>query len=97
MNWGKYYLEHEYAPSQYHLRELDNLKPSMRFNGNNFQEWRVRLRKRVTELAGGFPEKRIDLEPRPLWRKKHQSGNYRKVYPQKRTGSGNAGLPLYSR
>ncbi len=92
MNWEKYYRQHEFSPSQYHLREMDNLKPSMRFDCNDCKNWREKLRAKLEELIGGFPSSKVDLNPRLSWRKPHEFGTIEKYILTSEPGSE---MPVY--
>ena len=75
------------SPSLFHRRLMDDMEPSMAFDGGDVVEWQARLRPKVRELVG-FPDgERIPLNPRSLWKRKHPYGTIEKLVFHSEPGS----------
>ncbi len=67
------------SPSLFHRQLMDDIQPSMSFDGGDVAEWQARLRPKVRELVG-FPDgDRIPLNPRSLWKRDHSYGTIEKL------------------
>jgi len=71
----KFYL----SPSDVHHRQTASTKPSLSYEGGAVRPWQARLRKKLTELIGAMPEKRVPLRVRKLWTRKHPLGTIEKI------------------
>jgi dienelactone hydrolase len=67
------------SPSEYHSNIMDTIKPLMKFDCKNAIEWQQKLKSKLKELLGDFPEKRIPLNPKTLWKRPHEFGSIEKI------------------
>lgn len=80
-------IEPTLSPSLFHRRLMDNMQPSMAFDGGDVGGWQARLRPKVRELVG-FPNgERIPLNPRSLWKRDHPYGTIEKLVFNSEPGS----------
>jgi hypothetical protein len=74
---GEFDLADRYLDSlPFTLSNYDTIKPSMSFAANNqaaARAWQITARRKLVELLGGFPAKRVSLEPRVLETKKFKA------------------------
>ena len=57
-----------FAPSRYHLHLMEQTERELAWRGGPFAVWQERLRARLLELVGGFPERRGPLDVEELER-----------------------------
>lgn len=67
------------SPSENHKYLLSKIKPSMSFQGGEFRPWQGKLRRKLRELLGEFPERRPSLRVRSLWKREHPLGTIEKL------------------
>ena len=67
------------SPSEYHHHIMNNMKPSMKYTGGDVTKWKNTLKPKILELLGEFPEERIPLNPKTLWKKQHELGTIEKI------------------
>jgi dienelactone hydrolase len=67
------------SPSEYHSKIMDTIKPLMKFDGKNTIEWQKQLKSKIKELLGDFPEERIPLNPKTIWKRPHKFGIIEKI------------------
>lgn len=87
--------EMEFAPSKYLKSLRDKIVPELSFSAKNKQEfskWRGRIAKKLTELLGGFSEKKCPLNPQVFERVETESYIREKVVIESNPGSL---VPLY--
>ena len=75
------------SPSLYHRQLMDAMQPSMSFDGGDVEEWRARLRPKVSELVGLPDGDRIPLNPVSLWKRDHSQGTIEKLVFHSEPGS----------
>src|SRR5213083_1060977 len=72
---------------QFSLSSYETIKPSMSFTATNeaaARLWQKRVRRKLTELLGGFPSARVALQPRILEKKKFNTYTREKIVFQSR-------------
>ncbi len=57
-----------YSPSQYHLNLMKKTEPELAWRGGEFQDWQSRLRRRLRDLIGDFPDAKAPLDAEELER-----------------------------
>ena len=67
------------SPSLYHRRVMAELPPAMRYDGGDVKRWQQRLRRKVRELMGRWPQDRVPLNVRSLWKRDHAPGSIEKI------------------
>ncbi len=80
------------SPSEYHRSVMKQLVPAMRYAGGDLSAWRRRLRRKVTDLVGGFPDSRGPLRVRRVWSRPHPLGTIEKIVF---TSEPHADVPAY--
>ena len=77
-----------FAPSIYHRRIMDQLRPSLSFEcGDDVKAWQVRLRRTLRRLLGPAPQSKAPLKPRVLWTRPHRLGSIQKILFTSEPGS----------
>ena len=56
--------EHHFAPSAYHLHQMEQMQQELAWRGQDFEPWQAELRARLLDLIGGFPQERCPLNVR---------------------------------
>lgn len=72
---------------QFSLASYESIKPSMSFSATNevaARAWQKRVRRKLTELLGGFPATRSPLQPRSLEKKEFDGYTREKIIFQSR-------------
>ena len=67
------------SPSVCHRYIMDRTKQELAYRGGNVKKWQTKLRRKLKELVGDFPEKRVPLNVRSIWKKKHKLGTIEKI------------------
>lgn len=67
------------SPSVLHRRLMDKTEQKLAWRGGDFKKWRSTLRKKLRELVGELPAKRVPLRVRSLWKQEHKLGTIEKV------------------
>jgi len=71
--------DYRFVPSQYHLNLLQKTERQMAWKGQPFEKWQGKLRSKLIELMGGFPEQRCPLNVREIEREETEDYVRRKV------------------
>ena len=59
---------------------MRSTKQEMTYDGGDVRKWQRRFRRKLAELLGyDFNEKRVNLDVRSLWKKKHELGTIEKI------------------
>lgn len=75
------------SPSELHNILLENNVPALRFDNGDVWTWQNRLRRKLRQLVGEIPKKRLPLNPRTLWRQTHPLGIIEKIILSAEPGS----------
>jgi dienelactone hydrolase len=67
------------SPSAYHHHLMHQTQPSLSYRGGDALPWQPRLREKLMELLGGFPQDRPPLNVRTLWQREHPLGHIEKL------------------
>lgn len=67
------------SPSVYHRNLLLANVPALGYHQGDVRKWRTKLRRKLRQLIGDFPEKRCRLHPRQLWLRQHPLGTIEKI------------------
>lgn len=67
------------SPTEHHGYLMSKLKPQMHFAGDKILPWQKKLRKKLQQLMGEMPAKKVALSPKRLWFKKHDLGTIEKI------------------
>ncbi len=67
------------SPTENHKYLMSQIKPKLKFDGSDMQQWQPRLRRKLRHLVGDMPRGRCDLSPRRLWMREHPLGTIEKV------------------
>ena len=67
------------SPSAYHRHLMRQTQPSLSYPGGDVLSWQSRLREKLLELLGGFPEERPPLNVHSLWQREHPLGHIEKL------------------
>ena len=67
------------SPSVHHRYLMDRNDPALRFKGGNVRAWQGKLRRKLRELVGEMPKKRVPLKVRSLWKQQHPLGTIEKI------------------
>lgn len=68
-----------FSPSLHHRYIMDNTEPALSYDGGNVVKWQGRLRKKLRQLVGIMPGKRVPLKVRSLWKRDHKLGIIEKI------------------
>ncbi len=68
-----------FSPSIHHSRLMDSMTGEFSYSGGDLKKWQGRLRKKLKQLIGDFPSKRVPLNVRTLWKRKHPLGEIQKI------------------
>lgn len=68
-----------FSPTEYHAHLMDRIDHALRFKGGDVRAWQRKLRKQVAELAGFEPGRRVPLNVRSIWKRKHPLGTIEKI------------------
>jgi dienelactone hydrolase len=71
--------EFKFSPLVYHHHVMRKTGHIMAYNGGNVEKWQYRLRRKLYELVGLMPDKRVNLNVRQLWKKQHEFGTIEKI------------------
>lgn len=61
--------ELRFSPSLHHRHLMDQLDPSLAYQGGEIKAWQRRLRRKVRELIGLPTGQRVPLRVRSLWKR----------------------------
>jgi len=67
------------SPSVYHRHIMDTTRQALRYRGGDVRAWQRKLRAKLRELIGIWPEKRVPLRVRSLWKREHELGTIEKI------------------
>jgi len=67
------------APSLFHRHVMDTTKQSLAYRGGDVGAWQRKLRRKLRELVGIMPAKRVPLRVRSLWKREHKLGTIEKI------------------
>lgn len=67
------------SPSVYHRYVMDRTEQTLRYRGGSVKKWQAKLRRKLKELVGDFPDKCVPLNVRSIWKKKHNLGMIEKI------------------
>ncbi|MGD2175081.1 MAG: alpha/beta hydrolase family protein, partial [Candidatus Brocadiaceae bacterium] len=65
------------SPSEYHLNLMRETPRELAWRGGDFATWQRRLRRRLEELIGGFPDSRAPLEVEEI--EKEEADDYTRI------------------
>lgn len=68
-----------FSPSEYHRHVMDTTKPKMCYDGGDVKKWQRKLRRKLKELIGDMPEKRVPLKVKTEWKTKSKYGSIEKI------------------
>lgn len=68
-----------FFPSVYHKHIMDTELPKLTYKGGDVKTWQKKLRRKVRELLGVCPKKRVPLNVRSIWKQDHRLGTIEKV------------------
>jgi dienelactone hydrolase len=68
-----------FSPSLYHRYVMKNIRQEMAYQGEDVKTWQRRLRRKLRQLVGPFPQQKTDLNVRHLWKQEHKFGTIEKV------------------
>ena len=71
--------ESHFSPSLNHRHLMDQMEPSMAYDGGDVKKWQRKLRRKVKELIGLPKGERVPLGVRSLWRREHELGTIEKI------------------
>jgi dienelactone hydrolase len=80
------------APSLYHRRVMDHTEQKLAYRGGDVRAWQRRLRRKLRELVGIWPDERGPLGARSLWKRRHRLGTIEKIVFRSEPG---ADIPAY--
>lgn len=69
----------DFSPSVHHRHVMDNTKLSLSYRGGDVVKWRSRLRRKLRDLVGAMPKKRVALNVRSLWKREGKLGVIEKI------------------
>jgi hypothetical protein len=58
---------------------MDSIKPSMSYKRGNVKTWQTKLRKKLRQIIDTPPAKRVPLNVRSLWKRRHEYGTIEKI------------------
>jgi len=67
------------SPSQHHRHLMNQIVPSLRYDGGDGRAWQRRLRRKLRQLVGDMPATGGPLRVRSLWRRDHPLGTIEKI------------------
>jgi dienelactone hydrolase len=67
------------SPSEYHHHLMQQIQPSLAYRSGDVLQWQSRLREKLSQLLGGFPEERPPLNVHSLWQQEHPLGRIEKI------------------
>lgn len=67
------------SPSELHNALLAKVVPALAYDQGDVRKWRSRLGRKLRQLVGEIPKKRVSLNPRRLWLRDHPLGTIEKV------------------
>jgi len=67
------------SPSEHHRHLMSQSVPSLSYAGGDVLPWQQRLRRKLRQLVGDMPARRVPLAPRQVWRREHPLGMIEKV------------------
>lgn len=68
-----------FSPSEYHKYIMANTKPRLAYDGGDVVKWQCKLKRRLLQLVGGMPDKRVNLNVRTLWQREYPLGFIEKI------------------
>jgi dienelactone hydrolase len=67
------------SPSEHHGYLMAEMKPQLHYTGGDVHTWQRRLRRKLRQLVGDMPLKRVPLNTRRIWKRQHPLGTIEKV------------------
>jgi dienelactone hydrolase len=67
------------SPSVQHTHLMKQTTLSLAYSGGDVKAWQRKLRKKVKELLGNYPSKRVPLRVASLWKREHELGSIEKI------------------
>ena len=67
------------SPSVFHRRLMDRTVPALGYRGGDVKVWQRKLRRKLRELIGEIPRKRVALNVRSLWKQERRFGTIEKI------------------
>ena len=68
-----------FSPSEYHRYVMDGIEQKFAYRGGDLKKWQGKLRRKLKELLGYTPQKRIPLNIRSEWKQRHKYGSIEKI------------------
>lgn len=75
----KNHEQFNFSPSIYHRNLMDSIAPEMAYDGRDIKTWQNKLRRKVKLALGDWPESKVPLNVRSLWRRDHSLGTIEKI------------------
>jgi hypothetical protein len=67
------------SPSENHRHVMDQTKQELAYTGGDLKAWQRKLRRRLATLIGDFPQERVPLRSKTIWKREHALGSIEKV------------------
>ena len=66
------------SPSVHHRYLMDHTEQTLCYGGGDVKAWQKKFRRKLRQLVGAMPRKRVPLEVRSLWKREHRLGTIEK-------------------